>query len=891
MNRPELMVEESLMNNRATIPDAEKIAELIALHEFSELAFAQTEEELARNSVEKVTRLFGPRYFAVLSGRGERQRMVVDFGFQSVGEVLSRLSERTDSDRQFLLIFNEGTDDQDIVFLEQDQRIDDRTRRNYALCARRLEYRLNAFRLEAQRKKAEEELGNNYALLRMAGKSALLGGWLVNLTENRVVWSDEVADIHDMPAGYSPLVEEGISFYAPEWHEKIKEVFGKCVTQGIPYDEIMEIVTAKGRRRWVRTIGEAARDSTGKITKIHGSFQDITARQHAEAYRPLSGTVVAALNSALTFKDGIREVLGAIKHATGCDAVGMRLRNGEDFPYLEEDGFSCGFVLAENSLLSRDEKGDVCRNADGTPRYECTCGLVLTGQTDSQNPLFTPGGSAWTNNSFPFLDVPASEDPRLHPRNRCIHEGYASVALVPIRTKNGIVGILQLNGRTQDLFTRASIEALEGVAAHIGGALQRLEAEEQLKTTNAFLDSIIENIPTMLFLKEAQNLRFVRFNRAGEQITGFQRDDLLGKNDYDLFPKEQADFFVQKDRETLLQKNGTEVEEEPLQSVHNGLRILHTRKVPIVNKEGEPQFLLGISEDVTERKKAEAEQEQLRSQLHHVHMMESIGQLAAGIAHEINTPIQFVGDNLGFLKDAFANLQNMIGRCGDLIHSPPSTVEEWVRLVQTAMEESDVNYLKGEVPKALEQSEEGIRRVSKIVHALKEFSHPERGEEKGTVDINRALESTIIIARNEWKYVAELSTHLDPELPMVDGYSGVINQVFLNLIVNAAHAIGEKKGDGIERGLIDISTRLIDNWAEIRVSDTGTGIEEKNRSRVFKPFFTTKSVGKGTGQGLAMAYQAVVKQHGGSLTFETQVGQGTTFIVRLPIRVDNHESA
>lgn len=203
--------------------------------------------------------------------------------------------------------------------------------------------------------------------------------------------------------------------------------------------------------------------------------------------------------------------------------------------------------------------------------------------------------------------------------------------------------------------------------------------------------------------------------------------------------------------------------------------------------------------------------------------------------------------------------------------------------VEAAMERADLGYLRQEIPKAIEQSLEGIERISKIVRAMKEFSHP-GADEKTSIDLNGSIESTITVARNEWKYVADMETDFDPSLPLVPCLPGEFNQVILNIIVNAAHAIAAKTGGEPERkGTIFVSTRVRDGWAEVRIRDTGTGIREEIRSRIFDPFFTTKEVGKGTGQGLAISHSVIVEKHGGTIGFETETGIGTTFIVRLPL--------
>ncbi|MCK5335745.1 MAG: histidine kinase, partial [Gammaproteobacteria bacterium] len=200
-------------------------------------------------------------------------------------------------------------------------------------------------------------------------------------------------------------------------------------------------------------------------------------------------------------------------------------------------------------------------------------------------------------------------------------------------------------------------------------------------------------------------------------------------------------------------------------------------------------------------------------------------------------------------------------------------------------EEIDLQYLREEVPQAVEQSQEGLGRITKIVRAMKEFSHPGT-KEKIPVNINHAIEVTIDVCRNEWKYHAEMKTDFTPDLPLVPCLPDEINQVFLNLIVNAAHAIADAIGNSGKKGVIQITTRLDGDWAEIIISDTGCGIPEKIQKRIFEPFFTTKEVGKGTGQGLTMVYSTVVDKHGGSIEVESEPGVGSTFNIRLPLQQD-----
>jgi len=282
----------------------------------------------------------------------------------------------------------------------------------------------------------------------------------------------------------------------------------------------------------------------------------------------------------------------------------------------------------------------------------------------------------------------------------------------------------------------------------------------------------------------------------------------------------------------------------------------------------------GISIDITQQKKLERDLAQAQK-------LESIGQLSAGIAHEINTPTQFIGDNVRFLNESmtevFSVLQGLETRAGTG-GVGGDELAKWLAL-------ADVAYLREEIPKALSQSLEGVARISKIVGAMKEFSHP--AIESTPHDLNRAIASTITVASNEWKYVADMHTDFDAALPPVTVMPGAFNQVILNILVNAAHAIAEANaGKPGARGAISVSTCKIDDWAEVRIQDSGTGIPEKIRDRIFDPFFTTKPVGKGTGQGLAIAHDVIVNKHKGTIAIETAPGQGTTFVIRIPIAGD-----
>ena len=265
--------------------------------------------------------------------------------------------------------------------------------------------------------------------------------------------------------------------------------------------------------------------------------------------------------------------------------------------------------------------------------------------------------------------------------------------------------------------------------------------------------------------------------------------------------------------------------------------------------------------------------------------LQAVGQLAAGIAHEINTPTQFVGDSLHFLKEAFGGYKKLIGQYRSAVEAlaleTSGAGQVLVGELQRIEEDIDLPYLDANVPSSFVTCMEGIFRISTIVEAMKEFAQPEQ-REKSPADLNHALQATLVVAKNDYKGVAEVTTEWG-DLPPVLCHVGDLNQVFLNLITNAAHAIGDVVSKGGSMGSIRIRTSREGSVARIDVTDSGSGIPEAIRNRVFDPFFTTKEVGKGTGQGLAIARSVVVTKHGGTLTFDSEVGKGTTFTIRLPI--------
>lgn len=379
----------------------------------------------------------------------------------------------------------------------------------------------------------------------------------------------------------------------------------------------------------------------------------------------------------------------------------------------------------------------------------------------------------------------------------------------------------------------------------------------------------VENAADAIIIQDSNNV-IVYVNQACQTLLDLPREVLIGKSPTELaLGLDPPEYY--RTISTELANGQTWRGSLTLRSGSGRTLKLDSAVSPVRDATGVLSVRVSVMRDVGER--LDLEQQLLRAQ-----KLEAIGQLAAGIAHEINTPTQFVSDNIQFLHDSFRDLSGLLEQVQNLSIDPSPGVES---LIDTAAA-IDISFLQEEIPKALVQSAEGCQRIATIVGAMKEFAHP--GNDKCLVDLNRNIRSTITIATNEWKYVAEVHLDLEDGLQPVTCIPAMLNQVILNLVVNAAHAIdGVAGNDANGKGLITIATRTAGDHVVIRVTDTGTGIPPDIRDRIFDPFFTTKPVGKGTGQGLMIAHDIVVNKHGGSLTFESEMGKGTTFIIRIPL--------
>jgi PAS domain S-box-containing protein len=396
---------------------------------------------------------------------------------------------------------------------------------------------------------------------------------------------------------------------------------------------------------------------------------------------------------------------------------------------------------------------------------------------------------------------------------------------------------------------------------------------DDLKDSGFLLRNLMENIPDYLYVKDSES-RFIIVNKAFCAWTGMEPVDMIGKTDFELISKEHAEkAFAQEQH--IISSGQPLIGIEEMETWPDGhITWVSTTKMPLTNDAGDVIGTFGISRNITETK-------ELQGQLVQAQKLESVGHLAAGIAHEINTPIQFVGDNLRFLQESVADLLALTQQYAAFVETAKASGMDTAVIEQQlqALKAADTEYLKEELPIAIKQSLEGAERVSKIVRAMKEFSHP-GSTEMSSANLNEAIETTITVAKNEWKYIAKITKNFAKDLPPVPCLVSEFNQVILNMIVNARDAI-EETG---QNGTITFSTSYDDQWAIVRICDSGAGMPESVQKRIFDPFFTTKEVGKGSGQGLAIAHNVIVNKHDGKLSVQSQQGKGTVFEIKLPLK-------
>ncbi len=709
---------------------------------------------------------------------------------------------------------------------------------------------------------------------------------------------------------------------------------------------------------------------------MYGSCRDVTERVRAQQRASLSLEVLSILNRSGEYLNRFRNIVSAVKRHMGIEAVGIRLRQGEDFPYYETNGFPEDFVKMENNLCQRDADGEIVRDTHGKPVLECMCGNILSGRTDPGLPFFTEGGSFWSNCTTELLATTTVEDRQAGTRNRCNGAGYESVALIPLRSGKEIIGLLQLNDRRRDRFTPEMIRFLEGLGASIGiafardrasaeitslskfpaenpapvlrvttdgellfinkaGAIQLADWHLQVGRTvtpvllsvvkhaieenamethdltcgehmysicivpssdfdyvNLYFFDITEQRTNELHLEEEKERaqryldiaavmllgldadgRITLVNRRGLEIIGVEHyQDLIGEDWFQFIPADDRAEVMELHRANIREGTlGNQRVENMILTATGEQRRMVWHNAVVTDSSGTVVGTLSSGEDVTERREMEA-------QLAQSDRLSSMGMLAAGVAHEINNPLSYILYNLESLTEDLPELLSVIRQTQAQLGELSSTVDLHDILGSTAVQLMNP-VLLDDILTRFKDALSGTYRIRDVARGLGTFSRVEN-DQLVPVNLMHVIEVAINMAFNEIKYRARLVKDFGTNVPVVMASEGRLSQVFLNLIINATHAIEE--GD-LEHNKIFIKTWVEGEQVCAQVRDTGSGIAPENLGKLFDPFFTTKRIGVGSGLGLSIS-KGIVEGYGGTIEVESKVGTGTCFTIRLPVR-------
>ena len=613
--------------------------------------------------------------------------------------------------------------------------------------------------------------------------------------------------------------------------------------------EDLPIETADGNKIHVEFVSNVYQVNSHRV--IQCNIRDITDRKLAEYRIGLSTKILNLLNSSTPFNETIEIILNHIQKEIGIDAVGIRFKNGIDYPYFIQKGFNQNFLLTENTLLGTNKDGLICMDKNGKPCLECTCGLVISGQTDSTNPLFTEGGSFWTNNSTVLLELTKEEEPRNNPRNRCIYEGFLSMALIPIRHNGEIVGLLQLNDRNKDRFNLIQVKFFESIGETIGVALMRKKTDDALMASETLYRNLVEKSLDGVY-KSTHEGTFVEANPAMVRMLGYEnKEELMTidiKTQLYFDPVDRESMILQEMREmtgvyNLKKKDGSEIWVED----HGWYDY---------DKDGNIIFHEGILRDVTDRKKAEDEIQKLNETLEQ-RIIERTNQL-----ENTNKRLEFHINEL----EQFGYITNH-----DL-HEPIRTLLQFTDLLQ---EECSGN-LGDDGKKYIKFIHNSALRMKDLVMDLREYSLLGKESIKSIIDCNRIVE-TVLSDLDETIKASNAKITVQ-NLPTLNGFDIELRLLFQNLIANAIKF--QKEGKKPE---INISAKNDGLEWIFKIEDNGIGIDPKYYDKVFIIFqrLHKRTEYQGTGIGLAHC-KKIVELHGGKIWLESTPDIGSNFLFTIP---------
>jgi len=595
---------------------------------------------------------------------------------------------------------------------------------------------------------------------------------------------------------------------------------------------------------WTSTPLISPDDSSAGMISIG---RDMTSTRATERRQSTGLGALKALNESSDSHAMIRTILQAIKQLTDCDAVAIRLREGDDYPYVEAEGVSTEKLQRHSHLLVPGANGAQPQGNNGKLSLRAPYEGLVRGRFDPALEWYTAAGSFWTNDLAALGERDKSEDFRELRHSSCVAANSTSVAIIPLRSAGSIVGLLELGDRRAGCFDAELVSYLEELGSSVGVAVQRQMSQEALRRERNFSHSVVQNAQALIVgLDRHGNITL--FNNIAEQVTGYTAEQVVGRKPWQVMVAEQDAEATARPFQAILSGDFPKTFERRWICKDGQERLITWRATGLVDARGEVWQVIAIGLDITEHR-------QLETRLRHSQRMEAIATLAGGIAHDFNNMLHAVLSNI--------ELMRMLGE------------------------------LNAEQDRKASAIEETVRQAAGIIKQLTALAAPER-HEKGSVDLNRCVGNVLAMlegARNQHTTVVQ---ELQPDLPLVTGDAVQLEQVVMNLCINALQALSEG-------GQLQVTTRLaqatealtsndgasrsVKRYIRLEVKDNGVGMDFETVQQIFDPFFTTRGNEGGTGLGLAVVY-GIVQAHGGTIRVETEPGQGSTFTVHLPVATD-----
>lgn len=695
------------------------------------------------------------------------------------------------------------------------------------------------------RKKVEAKLSLSEQRFRSYFELGLIGMAIVDSDKKWIEINNKFCEI----IGYSRKEIEKmtwVDFTHPDDIDKNNILFDQMLAGKLDsYTMDKRYIRKNGEVVYVSILTGCTRNNGGSLDYQTAHIMDITDRVKAEQEAgwnlKLNSVLAGLYPSLVTSEANLEEISEVILNET---------------IQLTESLFG-------NAMTIEDSGATVKACSDLT--HDCTMlknnNLLFPANKDGTYPALW-GHSLNTRKLF------FSNNPATHPKSKGFPDGHVkltSFLSVPVILGDKLVGQISVANKSGG-YSQHDVDAMVHIGSYYALAIQRVRSQRDLLASKELMENILDGIQAGIIIIDPATKIIESINSVALEMLGADKEHIIGQS-CDVFCWKNSKGNIIKDCPAAV---GSLHEKEFRVSRIDGTS-LPISKTVLKNKiNGEDRFI-EIIFDISKRK-------ELERRLSLAQKLESIGNLSAGIAHEINTPIQYLSDNLMFLSEAFEEMSIALKKHKEIcqLYSKEKCEESFL-----LWNKKDMDYLMEEVPSALFQSQDGVERITRIVQAMKRFSHPGM-ESKQMADINQALDNTAIICRNEWKYSADIVFDLATSLPLIPCFINDLNQVFLNILVNSAHSITSKMKGSDEKGIITIRTHFVRPWIIIEIEDTGEGIPEDILPKIFDPFFTTKEVGLGTGQGLTLCYSIITEKHGGTIEFSSELGTGTKCTIKLP---------